>query len=887
LFNQEVIITSVNRDSAGAIATSGGTLDPSSKKVDILISWNQPYLSTVSATLYMTRYLSNNSFSQTTNVDFNAGTLGNVQVTNTAGGEVILSNNNRAKWCAPEFSITTIDLPDGPPVAVAATASAISADIPNDVFVATSPDTSNLIKLAYVNVTANEDIPTARLRGKFTLDSGQYSSSTYIPSGIGINNTFKTTDVKYYTSPAGKTYALLGTNLPDKEVIAILVDDGDPSNDDTTAGEYQDPVNDIYKYWTFFNTVIHGIGTGVDTGFLSPSANAADTGGDNDGFGTNPTRAYSDNSSFAVDTNSGNNTGTDCAGTDKDKHRFYNYNFSLPTGTTINGIEVRLDAKVDNVTGGPKMCVQLSWDGGATWTTSKSTGTLTTNEATYTLGGNSDVWGRTWDGTNFTNSNFRVRVIDVASNNSRDFSLDWVAVKVYFSGGTLSTNDQAPFDYGATTLTVSGSKGYVASGGYLYVFDLSNIDSKSSTNGLDMVGCRIELDGYDCQIGTRYDKKYSSGETGSTSWSSTTLQVDQEDLSCVDGGNVELNATNDIYPVKDGANTYMYAAVGAGTNPEFAIVNVSTAPSYSRSAENSCGRISGGDNTWKRIGTYDFNSNSGTQEAANSVYAKADGTRAYISSNGGADSKQFYILDTSSKSSPAFLSGSSSTGPSSGYYYGTGANAEMYPKRSLTVLNGDRVVLVGRDSVATTSATEEYQVLDSSTEATPTYCKGLNFDQGFNDLTSVSENDGDNFVYMVANTTINELKIIQGGPDTGIYAAEGTFESSIFDAGLSSSFYRFEAAVSQPAQTTIKAQIGIGAPVDGNCTSAVFNYVGPNGDSGAYFTPVDGTISGTIPFGDYGNYSNPSRCFKYKFFLSTTDYNATPTLYNISVNYSP
>jgi hypothetical protein len=79
--------------------------------------------------------------------------------------------------------------------------------------------------------------------------------------------------------------------------------------------------------------------------------------------------------------------------------------------------------------------VQLSWDGGTTWTTAKQTSTLTTSEATYTLGGTADTWGRTWSATNLSNTNFRVRVIDVASGsgaNSRDFSLDWVAVRVSY-----------------------------------------------------------------------------------------------------------------------------------------------------------------------------------------------------------------------------------------------------------------------------------------------------------------------------------------------------------------------------------------------------------------------------------------------------------------------
>jgi len=67
-----------------------------------------------------------------------------------------------------------------------------------------------------------------------------------------------------------------------------------------------------------------------------------------------------------------------CTNTGKDKHLYYSYGFNLPGGSAINGIEVRLDAKADSTTGSPKMCVQLSWDGGLTWTAAKTTTTLTT-----------------------------------------------------------------------------------------------------------------------------------------------------------------------------------------------------------------------------------------------------------------------------------------------------------------------------------------------------------------------------------------------------------------------------------------------------------------------------------------------------------------------------
>ena len=873
-YTQQIVLSDVYRDSSGKIATSGGTLDASTKKVEITISWTQPYASAIQSTGYVTRYLDNITWVQTTQAEFNASTLTQAQVTNTSGGEVTLGFNTKAKWCSPAFSSSTIDLPDGPPVAVDATASAATS-IPNDVFVVTSPYATSSVKLAYVNVTANTDPPVSTLRGTFTLDSSKYSSPGYVPSGINLTNSFKTNDVKYYKSSSGKTYALMATDLQDHEIVVAQMNDG-------SGDAFQDPVNKIYKYWTFFNTRIYNPNAGLDTGFRNPSANASDTGGDNNGFQSNPTRAYSDNASFALDTDSGNGTGTSCTGADKDKHRYYNYGFALPGGTTINGIEVRLDAKVDNTTGSPQMCIQLSWDGGTTWTTAKSTATLTTSEATYILGGAADTWGRTWNDTNFTNTNFRLRVINVASNISRDFSLDWAAVKVYYSSGT-ATNDQAPFDYGGTTLTVLGNRGYTASGGYLYTFDLSNIDSKSPISELDQIGCRIQLDGYDCQPGSpASDKKYSAGQTGA-SWGDIGSAAHDD---CSDGGNIELFATNDLSGVQVGGNNYIYVAVGAGTNPEFDIVNATSVPDGGSSPSinnSSCGRISGGNASWKMVGSKDFNSNSGTEEAANSVYAKSDGSRAYISSNGTTDSKQFYVLNTTNKSSPTFLNEPPATNvATSGFYLGTGANGEMYPRRSLTVLNGQRVVLVGKDGITNGNDAQEYQVLNSQTEATPTYCGGLNFDQGFNDLTSVTEADLDNFVYMVANTTINELKIIQGGPD-GTYSSDGTIESPTFDAGYNTAFNNFTATTTIPANTNIGIQFAGADPVLGSCSGAVFSYVGPDGMSGTYYT----TTGSAIFLGTNGSYKNPARCFRYKAFLSTTDFNTTPILKDIIVNYSP
>lgn len=711
---RSIVISSVERNAVGAIVAMGGTVDPSTKKVDITVSWAQPRSSSITATLYLTRYLDNGAFIQTTQAEFDTGTKTNTATTNVSGGEVQMSNNNKAKWCSPEFSTSTIDLPDGPPVAVSATASA-NINSPNDAIAVVAPFATTSAKLAHIQVTANTDPPTSSLRGIFTLDAARYSNPSYIPSGINLTNSFKTTDVQTYTSTSGKKYALIATDLPDHEVVAVLYDDGNAANDTDTTGEFADPVNKIYKYKTFFNTRI----------------------------------------------------------------------YAAHTGSTPN-------------------------------------------------------------------------------------------------------QDRAPYGYGATSVVSFNGRGYLSSGGYLYVFDLSNIDSKTSSSGLDMLGCRIQLDGYDCNPGSPGTAaKYSAGQTGA-SFGDSTSPIHN---NCSDGGNIELYATNDLYPVKVGSSTYIYVAVGGVTNPEFEIINVTTVPSSTRSDDSSCGRISGGDSTWRRVGSYDFNSNSGTEEAANSVYAKYDGTRAYISSNGGvdangdgqADSKQFYILNTSTKTSPAFLSGSSSSGPSSGFYNGTGANAEMFPRRSLTVLNGQRVVLVGNDGTTNGNDAYEYQVLNSETEATPAYCGGINFDQGFNDLTSVSEADYDNFVYMVANTNLNELKIIQGGPD-GTYNANGTFESATFDPGFSATFNRFTATTTIPSQTNLQYQFAVADAISGSCAGASYSYTGPDGTASSYYLA---TGSALLLNDDGSGYENPGRCFRYKAFYDSIDQNQTAVMNDIMVNYSP
>lgn len=55
-----------------------------------------------------------------------------------------------------------------------------------------------------------------------------------------------------------------------------------------------------------------------------------------------------------------------------------------------------------------------------------------TAEQTFILGSPTDIWNRTWTPEQLSNTNFRVRVVNVSGATSTDFSLDWIAVRVTY-----------------------------------------------------------------------------------------------------------------------------------------------------------------------------------------------------------------------------------------------------------------------------------------------------------------------------------------------------------------------------------------------------------------------------------------------------------------------
>ncbi len=112
-------------------------------------------------------------------------------------------------------------------------------------------------------------------------------------------------------------------------------------------------------------------------------------------------------------------------------HTYSNHGFAVPANNTVGGIEIRLELSGSTAAG--TVDVQLSWDGGNSWSGVKSTPTMTTADAVRTLGSPSDLWGRSWSSSEFSNGNFVVRVTGNTSSNT--IRLDALQVRVYHVAG--------------------------------------------------------------------------------------------------------------------------------------------------------------------------------------------------------------------------------------------------------------------------------------------------------------------------------------------------------------------------------------------------------------------------------------------------------------------
>ena len=111
-----------------------------------------------------------------------------------------------------------------------------------------------------------------------------------------------------------------------------------------------------------------------------------------------------------------------------------NYAFGVPSGATIDGIEVNTEFSTEISGATATLQLSLSWDNGTNYTATKSdTITGTTTDKNSTLGGAADTWGRSWTDSELADGTFLVKVEGKNSNFGFQCRLDFLQIKVYYT----------------------------------------------------------------------------------------------------------------------------------------------------------------------------------------------------------------------------------------------------------------------------------------------------------------------------------------------------------------------------------------------------------------------------------------------------------------------
>lgn len=230
-----------------------------------------------------------------------------------------------------------------------------------------------------------------------------------------------------------------------------------------------------------------------------------------------------------------------------------------------------------------------------------------------------------------------------------------------------------------------------------------------------------------------------------------------------------------------------------------------------------------------------------------------------------------FMIDVGTPTAPV-VSGTANT-----YQNGIGMNPT-----GIIPVSGNHMIVVG-------SGGQEYQVF--YTYPAVKYCGGMTLASPgtkISAVAAVSENDGDNFAYILTDDSSGWFQIVPGGAGAGGGGGggSGTFISEgipLPNLSSSATFNNFFPVADVPSPTKLTYQVAV-APT----CSGPFTFIGPSGTSASTDTfATSSAIPITAASGVTG-YQNPGGCFKYKAIFNANGSNSlTPILYQVTVNYSP
>ncbi len=242
------------------------------------------------------------------------------------------------------------------------------------------------------------------------------------------------------------------------------------------------------------------------------------------------------------------------------------------------------------------------------------------------------------------------------------------------------------------------------------------------------------------------------------------------------------------------------------------------------------------------------------------MYLSEDGNRAYFGTTHSSNEREFFILDTSTKS---------------------GARPKIASLDITdTTIRGIAIVQEGSNKyvIIVGTAGEEYQVYNINNESSPTRCGGMNINTGIYDIDSIRDSYTNAFSYIITGDVAKEFKIIRGGPGGGgedgyAYYDQGTYISSPFDSGsITSEYYLLGITTVIPQDTGIQIQIR----ASNNSNMSTATWVGPDGTSNTYYSQ-SGMFN--IPPAVTGRY------FQYRVIFSSNSFNESSLLEELIINY--
>lgn len=216
-------------------------------------------------------------------------------------------------------------------------------------------------------------------------------------------------------------------------------------------------------------------GTNADLRFIDPSVGLTSPTATGDDYNqwTNPTNAYSSDNS---------DTYTENINSYQD---YYNFGFPSLTGYVTDGINVSVEGSYYDTSATVE--VELSWDGGTSYTNENKQQTFTsTSDVIKYYGGSSDTWGRTWSASDFTNTNFRLRVQSIDGNIP---AIDHIQMDIYYHLGdnnpTIILNEPSTstdFTSGQTVLFNCTATDDIALDNITFYWNLSGSFISNGTN---------------------------------------------------------------------------------------------------------------------------------------------------------------------------------------------------------------------------------------------------------------------------------------------------------------------------------------------------------------------------------------------------------------------